>query len=56
MQSFENLPPKERVKAYLNRADEYQELYRTALSDQLKLAYLDMARAMTERAMVVEGC
>jgi hypothetical protein len=56
MHSFEHLPAKERVKAYLKRADEYHELYRTAVSDQLKLVYLDRARAMTEQAMVAEDC
>ena len=55
MQSFQHLPPKERAKAYLKRADEFQELHRMALSDHLKLLYLDMARFMTERAMAVEG-
>jgi hypothetical protein len=55
MQSLQHLPQKERVKAYLRRADEFQELHRMALSDHLKVLYLDMARFMTERAMVAEG-
>ena len=55
MQSFQHLPPKERVKAYLRRADDFRELHRMALGDQLKLLYLDMARFMTERAMAVPG-
>jgi hypothetical protein len=55
MQNFKHLPPKEREKAYLKRADEFRELHRMALSDHLKLLYLDMARFMTERAMTVTG-
>ena len=54
MQSFQHLPPKERVKAYLKRADEFRELHRMALSDHLKVLYLDMAQFMTERAMAAE--
>jgi len=55
MQSFQHLPPPERVKAYLRRADDFRELHRMALSEHLKLLYLDMARFMTERAMAVQG-
>ena len=55
MQRFQHLPANERVQAYLQRADEFQELHHMALSEPLKLLYLDMARFMTERAMAVEG-
>jgi hypothetical protein len=55
MKSFEHLPQTERAKAYLRRADEFQELHRMAMSEHLKLLYLDMARFMTERAMAAEG-
>lgn len=54
MQSFQHLPPNERVNSYLRRADEFRELHRVALCDQLKILYLDMAQFMTERAMAVE--
>ena len=54
MQSFQQLAPKERAKAYLRRADEFRELHRMALCDHLKILYLDMAQFMTERAMAAE--
>jgi len=55
MQNFKHLASQERVKAYLKRADEFRELHRMALSDHLKVLYLDMARFMTERALAAEG-